>query len=138
VRLRNINAQRFISGIGAVMTGLISTGIGELTQPSLIVRSRFPVPVAAATSIVPVAVAYFGATLTHFTQFAVNQDIGGIPWNLIVWGVPGMAAGASLGSWLQGRVNEQLAQKFFVGLFVVLALAFFFSTLASVLPERLQ
>lgn len=133
IRLRGVNLQRTISGVGALMTGLISTGIGEVTQPSLIVRSRFPVPVAAATSIVLVAVADFGAILTHFTQFVSNQGIGAIPWNLIVWGVPGMAAGASFGSWLQGRVNEHLARKFFVGLFVVLAITFLVSTIAGTL-----
>lgn len=131
VQLHSTNLQRLISGLGALMTGLISTGIGELTQPSLILRSRFPVPVAAATSIVLVAVADLGAILTHFSQFVINQGIGAIPWNLIVWGIPGMAGGALFGSWLQGRVNEQSARKFFAALFVVLAVTFLVSTIAD-------
>lgn len=129
LRIEGINVQRGISGAGAFLTGLISTGIGEVTQPSLIVRSRFPVPAAAATSIVLVAVADISAILTHFTQFVVAEGIEAIPWNLIVWGVPGMAAGAFVGSWLQGKVNERAARIFFVGLFVVLAITFLLFTL---------
>jgi uncharacterized membrane protein YfcA len=128
VQLHGANVQRVISGGGAFMTGLISTGIGEVTQPLLIVRSHFPVPIAAATSIVLVAVADLGAIVTHFSQFLLTDGITSIPWNLIVWGVPGMAGGAALGSWLQGRVNAYAAQKFFVALFVLLALTFLLYT----------
>lgn len=129
LRVRGMGLQRAISGSGALLTGLISTGIGEVTQPSLIVRSRFPVPAAAATSIVLVAVADISAILTHFTQFMLEEGIGTIPWNLIAWGVPGMVGGAFLGSWLQGRVDERAARLFFVGLFVVLATTFLVFTM---------
>jgi uncharacterized membrane protein YfcA len=119
-----LRLQRPISGLGAFMTGLISTGVGELTSPLLILRSGFPISVAAATSIVLVAVADISAILTHFTWFVTHEGVGAIPWNLIVWGVPGMAAGAFLGSHLQGRVSERASRRFFAGLFVVISVAF--------------
>lgn len=53
-------------------------------------------------TIVLVAVADISAILTHVAQFALQEGIMAIPWNLIVWGVPGMAAGAFLGSHLAG------------------------------------
>lgn len=87
-------------------------------------RSGYPVAVAAARSIVLVAVANLSASATHLVQFAMDRGLGDIPWNLIVWGIPGMAAGALLGSHLQGRVSERAAKWFFAGLFVVISLAF--------------
>lgn len=41
-----LGLQRAISGGGAFVAGLISTGVGEATLPALVRRSRFPVPVA--------------------------------------------------------------------------------------------
>jgi uncharacterized protein len=90
----------------------------------LIVRSGFPVAVAVASSIVLVAVANLSASATHLVQFTMTRGLGEIPWNLIVWGAPGMAAGAVLGSHLHGRVSERAAKGFFAGLFVVIGLAF--------------
>lgn len=42
-----LGLQRVLSGAGAFVAGLISTGVGEATFPPLVQRSRFPVPVAA-------------------------------------------------------------------------------------------
>jgi uncharacterized protein len=119
-----LRGQQGVTAGGGFMTGLISTGVGEVTSPLLIVRSGFPVAVAAATSIVLVAVANLSASLTHLVQFAATRGLADIPWNLIVWGVPGMAAGALLGSHLQGRVSERRAKAFFAALFIVISLAF--------------
>ncbi|MFU8765908.1 MAG: sulfite exporter TauE/SafE family protein [Haliea sp.] len=124
LQLRGAGLHQILSGCGAFLTGLISTGIGEVTQPSLIVRSRYPVPIAAATSIVLVAAANISAVSIHFSQLIAAEGISAIPWNLVVWGVPGMVAGASVGAWLQGRVNELAARKFFIGLFLLLAVSF--------------
>jgi uncharacterized membrane protein YfcA len=124
-----LRLQGLISGGGGLLTGLISTGIGEVTVPGLIVRSLYPIPVAAATSIVLVAVADISAVLTHLMQFLIAEGAGSIPWNLIVWGAPGMAAGAFLGSRLQGRFSERKSQWFFVGLFILLGITFLLFTL---------
>lgn len=118
-----LGAQRGINTAGGFITGMISTGAGELTAPPLIIRSGFPVAVAAATSIVMVAVANVSASATHFVQFVTAEGLMAIPSNLIVWGVPGMAAGALLGSHLQGRIHERAARRFFAGLFSVVSLA---------------
>jgi uncharacterized membrane protein YfcA len=124
-------SQRYITGAGAFMTGLNSTGVGEATSPSLIIRNGYPVPIAAATSIVLVAVTDISAVLTHFTQFIVGEGLGAIPWNLIVWGIPGMALGALLGSHFQGRVNQRLSELFFAGLFLVISITFLFYTVVG-------
>jgi uncharacterized membrane protein YfcA len=40
----HLRLQSLLSGAGAFLTGLISTGVGELTLPTLVRLSRFPVP----------------------------------------------------------------------------------------------
>lgn len=119
-----LGLQRVLSGAGAVFAGLISTGVGEATLPGLVQRSRFPVPVAAATSTFIVAGTVVGATATHLVQLDIEGGLSAIPWNLIVWAVPGAIVGALIGTRLQGRVSERLARRFFSGLFAAIGIAF--------------
>jgi uncharacterized membrane protein YfcA len=119
-----LGAQRVFSGIGALLTGLISTGVGEATLPTLVRRSRFPVPVAAATSTFVVAGTVVVAALAHLVQLAREGGFAAIPWNLIVWGVPGAIIGATLGTHLQGRVSERATRRFFSGLFLAIGVTF--------------
>lgn len=116
--------QRVFSGAGAVLTGMISTGVGEATLPTLVRRSRFPVPVAAATSTLVVAGTVVGAAATHLIQLTASGGLDSIPWNLIVWAVPGAVLGALAGTRFQGRVSEKLTRRFFSVLFVAIGLAF--------------
>lgn len=103
---------------------MISTGVGELTLPMLVRRSRFPVPVAAATSTVIVAGTVVGAAATHLVQLAVEGGLTAIPWNLIVWAVPGAITGAFIGTRLQGRISEKTSRRFFTALFTVIGFTF--------------
>jgi uncharacterized protein len=119
-----LKMQRFISGAGAVVAGMISTGVGEATLPPLVRRSRFPVPVAAATSTVIVAGTVAGAAATHMVELLREGGVTAIPWNLIVWAVPGAVIGAFIGTRFQGKVSEKLARRFFAGLFAAIGVAF--------------
>jgi uncharacterized protein len=119
-----LRGQRAISGAGALVAGLISTGVGEATLPPLVRRSRFPVPVAAATSTLIVAGTVTGAAATHLVQLVAAGGLAAIPWNLLVWAVPGAVTGALLGTRLQGRVREDTARRFFAGLFALIGLTF--------------
>lgn len=121
---QGMNFQRVISTIGAFVAGLISTGVGEATLPTLVRRSRFPVPVAAATSTMVVAGTVVGAAATHFVELALSGGLHAIPWNLIVWAVPGSFIGASLGSHFQGRVSEKMSRIFFSVLFFLIGVTF--------------
>jgi uncharacterized membrane protein YfcA len=121
---RHVGAQVVLSAMGAFLTGLISTGVGEATLPTLVRRSRFPVPVAAATSTLVVAATVVGAALTHLVQLASEGGFTAIPWNLIVWGVPGAMIGATAGTHLQGRVSERATRFFFSGLFAAIGVIF--------------
>lgn len=119
-----LGLQRVLSGAGAFLAGLISTGVGEATLPALVRRSRFPVAVAAATSTVIVAGTVVGAATTHLIQLAAEGGLSAIPWNLIVWAVPGSVAGAFLGTRMQGRISEQATRRFFTALFAMIGIVF--------------
>jgi uncharacterized membrane protein YfcA len=119
-----LRLQRVLSGAGAIVAGMISTGVGEATLPALVRRSCFPIPVAAATSTVIVAATVAGAALTHLIELLQEGGAGAIPWNLIVWAVPGAIIGAFIGTRLQGRVSERTSRTFFAGLFATIGAAF--------------
>lgn len=122
--LHGLRGQQVISGVGAFFAGLISTGVGEATLPGLVQRSRVPVMVAAATSTVVVAGTVVGAALTHMVQLAAVGGLAAIPWNLIVWAVPGAVLGAYLGTGLQGRVSPTMTRWSFGALFLLIGIAF--------------
>lgn len=121
---QGLSLQRVFSGLGALVAGLISTGVGEATLPTLVRRSRFPVPVAAATSTMVVAGTVLGAATTHLAQLALTRGFTAIPWNLIVWAVPGAVIGATLGTRLQSRISERATRLFFTALFLGIGLIF--------------
>lgn len=119
-----MRGQIVFSGIGAFVAGLISTGVGEAALPLLVRRSRFPVPVAAATSTFVVAATVFGAAITHFVQLAMRGRLSAIPWNLIVWAVPGAIIGAIIGTHFQGKISERASRTFFSLLFFSIGVIF--------------
>lgn len=119
-----LRLQQVMSGTGALIAGMISTGVGEATLPPLVRRSNFPVPVAAATSTVVVACTVAGAALTHFVELIQHGGVSAVPWNLLVYAVPGAIIGAFLGTRLQGRVSEKAARLFFAGLFAAIGVSF--------------
>lgn len=123
--IHGMGLSRLFSGIGGGIAGLISTGIGEATLPTLVRRVRLPIPVAAATSTVVVAGTVVGAAVTHLVQLAAEGGFDAIPWNLIVWAVPGALIGAQIGTTLQGRLDEALTRRFFAALFAIIGVTFF-------------
>ncbi|NUR05230.1 MAG: TSUP family transporter [Streptomyces sp.] len=59
--------------------------------------------------------------------FMLPVCVGGlsaIPWNLLVWAVPGAVAGALVGTRMQGKVSEDAARRFFAGLFLLIGVTF--------------
>lgn len=119
--------QQIISGVGALIAGLISTGVGEATLPILVRKGHFPVPVAAATSTLVVAATVAAASLTHGILLVAHGGLSAIPWDLIAWGVPGAIIGAALGTRLQGRISERATRFFFSTLFAVIGITFLLS-----------
>lgn len=71
-----------------------------------------------------VAATVVGAAATHLIELLKEGGAGAIPWNLIVWAVPGAIIGAFVGTRLQGRVSERASRMFFAALFATIGLSF--------------
>lgn len=65
-----------------------------------------------------------GAALTHMVQLAADGGFSAIPWNLIIWAVPGAVLGAVLGTGLQGKLSPRVTRWFFSGLFLTIGVTF--------------
>lgn len=130
-----MNASRALAAGGGVATGMISTGVGEAVMPNLARRLRVPLPVAAATSTVVVAGTLVGASMTHLYQLWAEGGFGSIPWDLIVWAVPGAIIGAQIGTWSQGRLDERVSGLLFAALFLVIGITFIVAF--GFFPDRL-
>jgi hypothetical protein len=57
-------------------------------------------------------------------QLATTGGLAAIPWNLLVWAIPGAVLGALGGTRLQGRIGEDAARRFFATLFLAIGLTF--------------
>jgi hypothetical protein len=49
-------------------------------------------------------------------ELFIEGGVGAIPWNMIVWAVPGSSAHSSE-TRLKGKVSEKATRRFFAGLF---------------------
>ena len=123
-RVSGVPSAMALSGSGAFLAGLVSTGVGEATMPNLVRRMRVPVAVAAATSTTVVAGTVVGTAIAHLIQLTIDGGLEATPWNLVVWAVPGALLGAQIGSRLQGRFDEGRTAAFFGALFLLIGLSF--------------
>ena len=111
-----------LSGVGAFLTGLVSVGIGEILISRLTKRG-IPVGIAAATSVAIVFATILFATTTLVAQLIRDGGVGAVPWNLIVYEVPGVLIGGQIGPRLQGLVSQRTMERAIGILFVLLAVA---------------
>ncbi|NIV18743.1 MAG: TSUP family transporter [Woeseiaceae bacterium] len=111
-----------LTGAGAFLTGMVSVGIGEVTISKLS-RKGVPIPVAAATSVLVVILTIVFASTTLFAQLVRDGGWTAIPWNLLVWDIPGVLIGGQIGPRLQGLVTPHIMRRAIAVLFVILAVA---------------
>jgi len=98
----------FISGVGALFMGMISTGLGEMNGYFLLQRCRVPSPVAVATGVLVVAVTALAAASGHLVRFV---DVGGPTLDtvtqIVVFTVPGVILGGQLGPLVAQRMPQK-------------------------------
>lgn len=126
-----LGVSRMLTAGGALLSGLVSTGIGEIEMPQLVGLCRLPLSVAAGTSILIVAATVAAGSFAHVSRLISAGGVGAVPWNLVVYTVPGALIGGQIGARLQGTVREAVMERFMAGLFVLIGAAF----LASVWPH---
>jgi uncharacterized membrane protein YfcA len=111
---------------GGLLTGTLGVGIGEIVLPSLL-RRGVSVGTAAASSTLVVALTAWTAAIFQLTDLA--QDAGGslasvIPWELVIYLIPGVTIGGQIASRLQGRIKQDVLERAIGSLFVVIGAAF--------------
>jgi len=129
-RTCNRRVGRVLTGLGATMAGLVSTGIGEIEMPQLVKRCHIPVAVAAGTSILIVASTVLGASVAHIGLLMQEGGVEAVPWNLILYTVPGAVIGGQIGARLQGTISPRLMERSMAILFGVIGALFLISAAA--------
>jgi len=111
-----------LTSVGAFLTGMVSVGIGEVTISQL-TRKGMPIAVAAASSVLVVILTVVFASTTLFAQLVQAGGWQAVPWNLLVYDIPGVLIGGQIGPKLQGLIPPHRMRRAISVLFVVLALA---------------
>jgi uncharacterized membrane protein YfcA len=117
-----------ITCAGAAMEGLVSVGLGELEMPNLVKRCKIPVAVSAATSVFVIAVAVLSGSITSVAVLIQKGGLGAVPWNLVLYTIPGAVLGGQLGSRFQGRISSAYSERLIAILFVVVGIAFLYTS----------
>lgn len=110
------------TAVGAFLTGMVSVGIGEVIVPQLTKRG-VPVAIAAATSVAVVIVTAVCASFTLIGQLIGEAGVAAMPWNLVVYSIPGVIIGGQIGPRLQGRISHRTMELAIASLFVILGSA---------------
>ena len=111
-----------LTGLGAFLTGMVTVGIGEVTISKL-TRKGLPIAVAAATSVLVVIVTVVFASTTLAVQLIKSGGWTAVPWNLLVYDIPGVLIGGQIGPRLQGKVAPHTMRRAIAVLFIILAIA---------------
>ena len=111
-----------LTGLGAFLTGMVSVGIGEVTISKL-TRKGLPIAVAAATSVLVVIVTVALASTTLAVQLIRDGGWTAVPWDLLIYDIPGVLIGGQIGPRLQGRIAPHTMRRAIAILFVILGTA---------------
>lgn len=111
------------TGIGAFLTGMVSVGIGEVIMGQLVKRHRVPLPVAAATSVLIVIATVTAASLAQVVALIAEGGIEAVPWNLVMYTIPGVIIGGQIGPRAQGKVSQTTMVRAIALLFALICAA---------------
>lgn len=120
--INNPTQGQMVAGLGGVLIGLLSTGLGEVNGFYLLKICRMPSQVAIATNVFIVAITALVASCGHFVNF-VQQ--GGetldTVLSLVSFTVPGVIVGGQLGSYVASRIPQQTLERSLAVLFTLVA-----------------
>ncbi|MGB5963439.1 MAG: sulfite exporter TauE/SafE family protein [Coleofasciculaceae cyanobacterium] len=120
--INNPTQGQMVAGLGGVLIGLLSTGLGEVNGFYLLKRCRMPSQVAIATNVFIVAITALVASCGHFVNFV--QEGGETletVLNLVSFTVPGVIIGAQLGSFVASHIPQQTLERSLAVLFTLVA-----------------
>ena len=117
-----------ICGIGSALEGMISVGLGELLMPDLVRRCKIPVAISAATSVFVMTLIVLAGSMTDLLTLFARGGVNTVPWNLVVFTIPGAMLGGQIGAKLQGRLSSSKIEKLIALMFVIIGAAFLYSS----------
>ncbi len=121
------------TGIGAFLTGMVSVGIGEVILGQLVKRHRVPLPVAAATSVLIVIATVTAASLAQVMALIAEGGIEAVPWNLLMYTIPGVIIGGQIGPRAQGKVSQETMVRAIALLFALICVAMAWIVIADLI-----
>lgn len=134
VELPNTPSLFAYTVFGSVLTGMLGVGIGEVVLPQLVRRQLMPLPVAAGTSVCVVVVTALTAAVVQFISLAhetlmdgnIDASVQVVPWELVVWTVPGVVVGGQLASYVASKriLKDEQVVRFASILFLSIGIAF--------------
>ena len=83
--------------------------------PQFTRRFCMPMPVAAGTSVATVVAVAAAAVSSQIVT--AGDTLGAVPWNLVVYTVPGVVIGGQIAPRLQGKVPQRTTELVFATLF---------------------
>jgi uncharacterized membrane protein YfcA len=82
-----------------------------------------PVPVAAATSVFIVIVTIAAASFAQVTALIAEGGVEAVPWNLVMYTIPGVIIGGQIGPRAQGKVSQKIMVRAIAYLFALICVA---------------
>lgn len=128
--LCRVGEGRIGAGVGGLLVGLISTGLGEANSYTLVRRCRIPGRVAVAVSVTTVAVTALAASMTHLVAFL--GDPAADPRRvlaIVAFTVPGVLLGGQLGPTVVRNLPERTLVRALGWVFAAVAVVTFVEAL---------
>lgn len=111
------------TSFGGFLTGMLGVGIGEVVMPQLVKKVGIPVGVAAGSSVTVVIVTVMSASFTHIAALMAEGGVNAVPWNLVMYTVPGVLIGGQIGPRLQGKVPAIVMERGIATVFTIIGIA---------------
>ncbi|MBI4963966.1 MAG: sulfite exporter TauE/SafE family protein [Desulfomonile tiedjei] len=108
VSFRRTAPYLWLSTVFAVLTGLLSMGVGDFLVPILRNRLRLNMESAMGACLIVMAA---NATLAAILHVAIGDKFSA---GLVLWALPGVLLGGQIGPRLAGRIPDQTLKEIFI------------------------
>jgi uncharacterized membrane protein YfcA len=95
-------------------------------MPDLVRRCKIPIAVSAATSVFVMTVAVFAGSVTGMVALAARGGASALPWNLLLFTIPGAMVGGQVGSKAQGRLSSVAMERLIMVVFGMIGFGFLY------------
>jgi hypothetical protein len=108
VSLRQAAPYLWLSTLFAILTGLLSMGVGDFLVPILRNRLRLTMESAMSACLIVMAM---NAALAAILHLLIGEKFAA---NLVLWAIPGVLLGGQVGPRLAGRISDQTLKEIFI------------------------